>query len=510
MAAPIPTPNPQPPTPPAREGRLRGGFAPEVADEVMADHQRDQARHFAEYMRVHRAHTVMLAECGIIAREDAAAILRALDAIEAGGLDALAMEPGADDLYLTTEARLIERVGADVGGRMHTGRSRNDLDATVTRLAVRVDGQGALEAALELGDALLARAEQHAHAIMPGFTHVQHAQPITLGHYLLAVLDMLFEDIERIEAALDRANRSPLGAAALAGTGFPINRARTATLLGFDGLAENTLTAVSSRQYAMEFAAALAIMAGTISRLGNEFFLWTTQEFGYAEIADAYAGTSSIMPQKKNPLVLETIRARSATVSTDLAAMIEIFRGLPLGYNFDSYEAQLLLWRTIDRARGLARMMAGVTRTITFREDRMRVAARRGFAAATEVADTLVRDAGLSFRQAHRVLATVVAKLAADGLEMDAADASMLAAVATEVLGRPVSLSDDALRGALDPATNIERRATTGGPAPAEVQRMLEERRTGISAAHARAARRRERDQSARALLAQAVAAVES
>jgi argininosuccinate lyase len=343
---------------------------------------------------------------------------------------------------------------------------------------------------------------------MPGFTHLQHAQPISLGHWLLAVLEMALEDVERMEAALDRANRSPLGAAALAGTGFPIDRARTAELLGFDGPAENTLAAVSSRQYALEFASALAIFATTISRLGNEFFLWTTQEFATAEIADGYAGTSSIMPQKKNPLALETVRGRTATVITDLAAMIEVFRGLPLGYNFDMYEVQALLWRVIDRVRGLARVMTGVTRTMTFHTGRMRAASTEGFAAATEVADTLVRDAGLSFRQAHRVLATAVARLAEAGREMTPVDAAMLNELASEMAGRPVTLTEEALRGALDPGLNIARRATLGGPAPAEVRRMLAARQMSLAAARERAGLRGERDRQARERLARAVAEI--
>ncbi len=190
------------------QGRLHGGLAPEVGEEMGAGGQVDQARHFGSYMRVHRAHTVMLTERGIISREDGAAILRALGAIEAGGIESLGLVPGGDDLYFTTEARLMERAGPDAGGRMHTGRSRNDLDATVTRLAVRVDGQVALEAAVDLAGAVLEQAQAHAHAIMPGFTHLQHAQPITIGHWLLAYFDILAEDIARIEAALDRANRS--------------------------------------------------------------------------------------------------------------------------------------------------------------------------------------------------------------------------------------------------------------------------------------------------------------
>ncbi|MFN8556012.1 MAG: argininosuccinate lyase [Dehalococcoidia bacterium] len=333
------------------QGRLRGSMAPEVGEEMMAGYHHEQARHFPAYMRVHRAHTAMLTERGIISAADGAAILRALVELEAGGIAGLGLSLGGDDLYLTTEARLTERIGADVGGRMHTGRSRNDLDATVTRLAVRGDGQIVLEAALELAEAALARAEQHTHTIMPGYTHLQHAQPITLGHWLLAHVDIIAEDIARIEAALDRANRSPLGAAALAGTGFPIDRERTAALLGFDGLVENTLVGVSSRAYALEMAAALAILATNISRLGAELMLWTTEEFAYAEVDDAYAGTSSIMPQKKNPLVLEAIKARAGTLTTDAAAMMEIFRALPLGWNFDIYEHNAAVARAGARPR---------------------------------------------------------------------------------------------------------------------------------------------------------------
>ncbi|MEY3043153.1 MAG: hypothetical protein RLZZ174_2235 [Pseudomonadota bacterium] len=355
-----------------------------------------------------RAHATMLAEQGVLTAEERDAILAGLGEIEA------AIEAGSfpwavelEDVHMNIEARLTERIGA-AGKKLHTGRSRNDQVATDIRLWLR-DAIDALDAELmRLCEGLLAQAEVNADTIMPGFTHLQTAQPVTLGHHFLAWFEMLLRDRSRLQDCRKRLNASPLGAAALAGTTFPINRARTAALLGFDRVAENSLDAVSDRDFALEFSAWASITMVHLSRFSEELILWASAQFGFVDLPDRFCTGSSIMPQKKNPDVPELVRGKSGRVVGHLTALLLLMKGQPLAYNKDNQEDKEPLFDTVDTLSDCLRAFADMIPALVPRPEALRKAAISGFATATDLADYLVR-AGLPFRDAHEVVGRAVA-----------------------------------------------------------------------------------------------------
>jgi argininosuccinate lyase len=355
-----------------------------------------------------RAHATMLAEQGVLTAEERDAILAGLGEIEA------AIEAGSfpwavelEDVHMNIEARLTERIGA-AGKKLHTGRSRNDQVATDIRLWLR-DAIDALDVELvRLCEGLLAQAEANADTIMPGFTHLQTAQPVTLGHHFLAWFEMLLRDRSRLQDCRKRLNASPLGAAALAGTTFPINRARTAALLGFDRVAENSLDAVSDRDFALEFSAWASITMVHLSRFSEELILWASAQFGFVDLPDRFCTGSSIMPQKKNPDVPELVRGKSGRVVGHLTALLLLMKGQPLAYNKDNQEDKEPLFDTVDTLSDCLRAFADMIPALVPRPEALRKAAISGFATATDLADYLVR-AGLPFRDAHEVVGRAVA-----------------------------------------------------------------------------------------------------
>ncbi|MGE3303828.1 MAG: argininosuccinate lyase [Hyphomonadaceae bacterium] len=410
-----------------------------------------------------KAHAAMLAAQGIISGEDNAAIQAGLDQIaaeiEAG---AFVFAQDLEDIHLNIEARLAERIG-EAGRRLHTARSRNDQVATDFRLWARA-AAGEAEAALAAVQRVLARqAEAHADWIMPGFTHLQTAQPITLGHHLLAYVEMFARDRRRLAAAAAGNNESPLGAAALAGTGFPIDRDATARALGFARPAANSLDAVSARDFALELLAALSIAATHLSRLAEEIVLWTSPQFAFARLSDAWSTGSSIMPQKRNPDAAELIRAKAARIGADFAALNAIVQKLPLAYAKDLQEDKALTFAAFDAFILSAQAMAGMLETIAFDRAALRAAAGRGYSTATDLADWLVRAQGAAFRDAHHVVGAVVKRAEALGV----ADLSALP------LGEAQAIDPRITQEALD-LLSVERaaesRASYGGAAPARVR----------------------------------------
>jgi argininosuccinate lyase len=372
---------------------------------------------------------------------------------------------------------------------MHTGRSRNDEVATCIRLALRAQMLDLMTEQLSFIQTLVRLAAEHKETIIPGFTHTQHAQPTTLAHHLLAHADAAARDLARMEDAYARVNLSPLGAAAFASTGFGIDRLRTCQLLGFDGLVENSMDAVSTRDFILEVLADLSIMMVNLSRLAEELILWSTSEFGYLELDNLYASTSSIMPQKKNPDTAELARGKTGSVMGSLMAVLSICKGLPLSYNRDLQEATPHLWRSLDWARSTVRILDGCVSTLKFNLERMDTSSGAGFSTATELADSLVRITGMPFRTAHRI----VGRIAAGGRSPSMAE---LDEIALELAGFPASergFSDADLQRALDPRSNVALRANTGGPAPAETGRMIEERLERIAAGEERLNERRGR-----------------
>jgi argininosuccinate lyase len=354
------------------------------------------------------AHAKMLASVGVITSQERDRIVGGLETIR-GQADRGEIEwsPSLEDVHMNIESRLIALVG-DVGKKLHTARSRNDQIATDIRLYLR-DGIDGISAAMtDLMRAIVDLAERHTDTIMPGFTHLQTAQPITFGHHLMAWFEMLCRDRDRMRDARKRVNVMPLGAAALAGTTFPIDRAFTARELGFEAIAENSLDAVSDRDFAIEFCAAAAVAMMHLSRWCEELVLWSSQQFGFVDLPDRFCTGSSIMPQKKNPDVPELVRGKSGRVYGDLVALLTLMKGQPLAYNRDNQEDKEPLFDTLDTLADALRAMLGIVPHIAVDTARMREAALLGHATATDLADHLVRR-GVAFRDAHEIVGRAVA-----------------------------------------------------------------------------------------------------
>jgi argininosuccinate lyase len=412
-----------------------------------------------------KAHADMLAAQGIISREDNAAIQRGLTAIhaeyEANGVpEDLALE----DIHMVTETRLRELVG-EPASRLHTARSRNDQVATDFRLWVR----GAIEqvdAGLKaFQSALVGRAEEHADSIMPGFTHLQVAQPVTLGHHLLAYYEMAKRDRSRFADCAKRLNQSPLGAAALAGTSFPIDRAATAKALGFEAPMANSLDAVSDRDFALEFLTAATQTALHLSRLAEEMILWASQPYGFIALPDAWSTGSSIMPQKRNPDAAELVRGHAGRIMGCMNSLMVTMKGLPLAYSKDMQDDKPPLFEAYDLLALSIAAMTGMVANVTFNRMRMREVAASGFSTATDLADWLVREHGLPFRDAHHVTGSIVKSCEARGIGLDALTADDLAAINPALAGS--KLPDLSVEG------SVASRTSTGGTAPMRVSEAI-------------------------------------
>ncbi|AKJ28098.1 argininosuccinate lyase [Caldimonas brevitalea] len=417
------------------------------------------------------AHAEMLAAQGVISADDHAAIQRGMaqivSEIEAGSFEwKLALE----DVHLNIEARLTQLVG-DAGKRLHTGRSRNDQVATDVRLWLRgeIDLIGAL--LVDLQRALLNLAEQNAEVILPGFTHLQVAQPVSFGHHMLAYVEMFSRDAERLLDVRRRVNRLPLGAAALAGTSYPLDRERVARTLGMDGVCQNSLDAVSDRDFAIEFTAAASLAMVHVSRLSEELVLWMSQSFGFIDIADRFCTGSSIMPQKKNPDVPELARGKTGRVVGHLMGLITLMKGQPLAYNKDNQEDKEPLFDTVDTLKDTLRIFAEMVGGIRVKPEAMERAALRGYATATDLADYLVKK-GLPFRDAHEVVAHAVKSALQQGVDLSELPLATLQAFSPLV-------GDDvyqvlSLRGSLN-ARNI-----LGGTAPDQVRAQIARHRARL------------------------------
>ncbi len=407
------------------------------------------------------AHAAMLARAGVIAAEDETAIRDGLDAIaseiEAGRFPFV---EDLEDIHMNIESRLVDRIG-EAGKRLHTARSRNDQVATDFRLWVR-DSIDGLDAQIQdLMRALADRAAQHAADPMPGFTHLQTAQPVTFGHHLLAYVEMLARDRGRLADARARLNECPLGSAALAGTSFPIDRAMTATSLGFDRPTANSLDAVSDRDFALEFLAAAAISAMHLSRLAEEIIIWCSAPFGFIRLSDAFTTGSSIMPQKRNPDAAELARAKTGRVTGALVALLTVMKGLPLAYAKDMQEDKEPVFDAADALSLSLAAMAGMVRDLTPDTARMRDMAGSGYATATDLADWLVRVLRVPFRTAHHVTGRLVARAEAQGID--------LATLTLEEMQAEEPGITQAIFDVLTVDASVASRTSFGGTAPTNV-----------------------------------------
>jgi argininosuccinate lyase len=418
------------------------------------------------------AHAEMLCNQGIISAEDRASIERGMAQItadiEAGRFE---WKLDLEDVHLNIEARLTQLVG-DAGKRLHTGRSRNDQVATDVRLWLRGEIDTLLPLLKAMQTALVDVAEKNIDTILPGFTHMQVAQPVSFAHHLLAYVEMFARDADRLTDVRKRVNQLPLGAAALAGTSYPLDRERVALTLGFDGVCQNSLDAVSDRDFALEFTAFASITMVHISRLAEELVLWMSQNFGFIDLADRYCTGSSIMPQKRNPDVAELARGKSGRVVGHLMGLITLMKGQPLAYNKDNQEDKEPLFDTVDTVRDTLRIMAEMVAGIIVKPEAMERAALKGYATATDLADYLVKK-GLPFRDAHEAVAHAVKHAIGQGVDLSALPLSTLQ-------GFHASITDDVfevltLRGSLN-ARNV-----LGGTAPAQVRAQVTRHRTRLS-----------------------------
>jgi argininosuccinate lyase len=419
------------------------------------------------------AHARMLAAQGIVTLQDLADIERGLatiaDDIAAGRFE---WSDDLEDVHLNIERRLTERVG-DAGKRLHTGRSRNDQVATDVRLWLRGELDAIVAQLVALRRALIDLAETHVATIMPGFTHLQVAQPVTFGHHLMAYDAMLARDIERLVDARRRINRLPLGSAALAGTSFPIDREFVARELGFDGITPNSLDAVADRDFAIEFCAAATLVMVHLSRFAEELVLWSSPRYGFVTLADRFCTGSSIMPQKKNPDVPELVRGKSGRVVGHLVALITLMKAQPLAYNKDNQEDKEPLFDTVDTLRDtLAVMTDLVAGGIAVNAARMRSAAREGYATATDLADHLVRR-GVPFRDAHEAVARAVRLAESRNCGLEDLPVAELRAIAPQ-------LGDD-VTGVLTLEGSVESRDHPGGTAPRQVAKAIAEARAALA-----------------------------
>ena len=415
------------------------------------------------------AHVAMLTAQGIVSAEDGAAITDGLAGIlEDLRSGALVIDPNAEDIHTFVEQTLTARIG-DAGKRLHTGRSRNDQVALDVRLYLRHEVEGLRAMLVELVGTLADQAEKYADTIMPGYTHMQRAQPITFGHHLLAYAEMLLRDISRLDDAFKRLNVSPLGSGALAGTTYPLDREAVAKTLGMNGVTQNSLDGVSDRDFCVELAAALSLVMVHLSRFSEEIILWCSWEFRFVELDDAFSTGSSIMPQKKNPDIAELVRGKSGRVFGDLMTLLTVLKGLPLAYNKDMQEDKEAIFDACDTVRMCLTAFTPMIATMTVNADNMRRAAAGGFINATDCADYLVSK-GLPFRDAYKVTGTLVAECIRRGETLETLPLADYLAVC--------DLFEDDVYEAISLETCVNQRRVTGAPCPdnvrAQAKRMKE------------------------------------
>lgn len=454
------------------EARLSAPPAPKLVKyHDLPGLQREQ-KQFREFVAVDLAHTVMLVEEGIISKEAGRLILKQLTAISGMNAEDFPVDVSKGSFLLQVESYLFSAIGEDIGGQMHTGRSRIDQGATVRRLYKRNRLLDVMERLNDFQDVVIAKASRHARTIMPGYTHMQHAQPWVFGHYLLSFFSRLHDGFQRLISAYCRVNRNPLGAVGLAGTSWPLNRKRTTELLGFDSLVTNSKLGREA-YYAAEAVAALSFVMADLNDLATDLHIWSSEEFGMVECHDSFCGTSSIFPQKKNPIALETIKKVAGTSVTWLATALATFRAEGTG---DQAVRELpLIDDALATTEGMLDLFGDVIDSLIVHDERMAELLRGSWCTASNLADIVVRETGLSFRQVHHIVARVVRNCIAQNVLPSQVTGVLLSQAALETVGLELQLPDEIIRSALDPARFVETRITEGSVGYSEIMSMLKQ-----------------------------------
>ena len=458
--------------------QLKSRFpAPIYRETVLEQIFADAKKYFlGPLLSIQYAHTLMLGEQGIMARQEVAACLGALDQLNLDKIRNTAYDGSFEDLFFFIESELAAQVGGEAAGKMHTARSRNDIDLTMYRMVLRDRLAAAMSSLLDVRRQLVHLAWMHRSTLMPAYTHSQPAQPTTLGHYLMAILECFERDFERLREASIRVNRSPMGACAITTTGFPIDRYRVASLLGFDGLQVNSYGAIASADYLTESCAMLSVCMLNLGRLAQDFLQWSSVEFGYIWLSDGYVQISSIMPQKRNPVPLEHVRILSSKAMTQAQAILGSLHNTPFtDINDSEDDLQPTVYNAFEDAERSLKLFAGVLEEIEFRKERMASCAEANFLTVTELADTLVRETGMGFRTAHEIVTKAVKdqKGEFDADKMARSVQQIFAGDHTSFVMPDVGL----LRKALDAAHFVELRGIPGGPALRALEPEIERSR---------------------------------
>jgi argininosuccinate lyase len=453
-----------------RSGRLKGKMTADAAS--FTSSLEFDKRIFNADIRCNLAHTTMLKEQGIIEADDANKIINALKELETKGIDALNLDLSVEDIHMALENYVTQRIG-EVAGFMHTGKSRNDQVATDLRLILKEEIIEIEKDILNFIETILEMSSNHTETIMVGYTHLQHAQPTTFAHHLMAYANEIKRDFERLDDAKKRVDICPLGSAAMTGTGFSINRDRTAELLGFSKVMENSMDAVSSRDFMAETVFALAMLATNLSKISEELIIWSTYEFRLIEISDEYSSTSSIMPQKKNPDVAEISRSKTSVLYGELMTILSILKALPHSYNRDLQEVTPHLWNAVDTTRSMLNITSDMLSSVSFNKDRGMELAMANYSTATELADLMVREKKLPFRIAHQIVGRAVTIAIDQGISPEDIDSKFLDQIAIDIKGSSLDIDNQLIENALNPSEIIRTRDVKGGPSPKAVKEAI-------------------------------------
>lgn len=459
----------------AREGESFPGKT--YMETVLEPAYNEAKQHLLEpMMAINKAHLIMLKSQELLTDSEAGSIAKAIRGLDLEALRQSTYTGQFEDLFFQVESQLLEAAG-DVAGNLHLARSRNDMGVTIYRMVLRDKLLKTIQSALVLQEQLLQFAAEHAETVMIGYTHTQQAQPTTLAHYILAVVDSLNRDIERLTHAYHTCNHSSMGAAALTTSGFPISREQMQELLAFEGLVENSYDAIGGADYLGEAATATQLAAITLGRVVQDFLLWCTQEFAVLKVANPYVQISSIMPQKRNPVSFEHMRSLLSSAAGNAAAVLTMMHNTPFGDIVDTEDdMQPYVWRGLSVLEQVYRLLSCVVGTMEVNKEGLLARAKSSYATVTELADMLVRTNRLSFRTSHRVVSLVVKQALAAGLRADEISLSLVNEAAETILGHPLQLTEDQLKQALDPTHFVAIRTLPGGPSPDEARRMIQVR----------------------------------
>ena len=419
-------------------------------------------------IKINQAHVTMLTQQKIITTEAGAKLLAALSEIN----PKLKLDQTLEDVHLAVEEQVNKKVGMETGGNLHIAKSRNDQVATAIRMALRTSLHDLINLIVKLQDSLIELAEKHTETLVPSYTHLHPAQPVTFAHILVSYVDALQRSLKRIKETLPRVNLCPMGAGAIATTSFPINRERTAELLGFSGVLENSIDAVGSRDFVLETLADLTLLAIDVSRMAEDLIVWSAPDFGIIDLPENFAFTSSIMPQKKNPDVLEVVRARMSQILGNFVASATTMKALPSGYNLDLQELTPKLWESIETVAGSLCMLSELAKNLKVNKD---VFSKQvlNYSTTTELANMLVKKYDVPFRTSHKIVGTVVKILLDKKLALSDLKPELLNKTAKDVAGITLAVKLVNIKNSIDPKKFVESHKAMGGPAPAEVKRML-------------------------------------